>query len=130
MRGSPKKTEISVWLADKYPSEKHAVLTGVFTSSEVLNIPSRICRSLTSNFPSVSRRSSSPETVKEFSRFAFVFAKNVIFEAHPDNPYLTVEDNKIVRKNAESICFVTQKGQGICILCPLFLTNGAECDTI
>ena len=39
-----------------------------------------------------------PETVKKISSSAFKNANGVIFEVHPDNPYLTVEDNKIVEK--------------------------------
>lgn len=43
-----------------------------------------------------------PETVSHVSDAAFADAVDVIFEVHPDNPYLTVVDNKIVRKPRQS----------------------------
>ena len=39
-----------------------------------------------------------PETVQKISPRAFAGADSAVLEVHPDNPYLTVEDNKIVKK--------------------------------
>ena len=50
------------------------------------------------NVPASVKRITIPKTVKSVSQAAFEGLTDVIFEVHPDNPYLTVVDNKIVWK--------------------------------